>query len=122
MTWRGWNIKKCRQLLQLDLGDFQDVVKREHLGCWNESGLVYLVDGSVVNAPKTRRLRFQQQKSANAVKALCEHAENIRSYMNGRRPNRFTQIVAKNLHSARKAVVSGWPSGILNTRGQDKGK
>lgn len=102
----GWYRKKCRQLRRLDLGKFQEVLRGEYLGWWNESGIVYLVDGSVCNTAKGRKLRREQRDYANRLPTLCEHADNIRSYMNALRPNRFTRTVAENLHSARKAVFN----------------
>jgi hypothetical protein len=106
IQWTGWNkpANKCRQLRKRDFGGaFEEILRREHLGHWNDTGLVYLVDGSAFNEANSRRIRREQKKAAGQLPTFCKEAEAIRIYMNSLSSNLFTKALGQNFHGALKA-------------------
>src|SRR5206468_10057630 len=99
-----WHEGKCRQLWKRHFGQkFEEILRREHFGYWDDSGPVYLLDGSAYNSSNARRFRREQREAAGRLPALCEHAESIRTYMNTLKANLFTKKVRENFRSALKA-------------------
>jgi hypothetical protein len=106
IQWTGWNkpANKCRQLRKRDFGGaFEEILRREYLGQWNDTGLVYLVDGSLFNEANFRRIRREQKEAAGQLPTFCKEAETIRSYMNNLSSNLFTKALRQNFHCALKA-------------------
>ena len=83
IQWTGWYEGKCRQLWKRHFGQkFEEILRREHFGYWDDSGLVNLLDGSAYNRSNARHFRREQRQAAGRLPTLCEHAESIRTYMN----------------------------------------
>jgi hypothetical protein len=107
--WTGWNKKarKCRQLRRRHFGgEFEEILRREHFGQWDDTGRVYLLDGSTYNTSNARRVRREQREAAGRLPTFCKNAEFIRSYMNTLKPNLFTKKVGENFRSALKATFN----------------
>ncbi len=109
IRWTDWYKPKgkCRQLTNRDFGlEFEELLRQEHLGKWDESGRVYLISGATYNRSNARKFRREQREAAGRLPTFCAHAEIIRSYMNTLKPNLFTTKVQENYKSALKATFN----------------
>jgi len=105
--------KKCRQLRNPFLGhEFEEILRREHFGHWDDAGRVYLLDGSTYNRSNARRFYREKKKAAGRLPTFCKDAEFIRAYMNSLESNLFTTTIKENFRSALK-VTFNLPDGSV---------
>lgn len=102
-TTADWENAKCRQLIELKLGDFQEIFEAEKSQKWHKLGRVYL-DGRKFSSGKAIVVRRQRQQDAQLVEPQCEHATFIQKYLHALPLQLFTRNNKRNYSSALKYV------------------
>ena len=101
LLWSGYNPRrqKCRQLVTLHFGAFQEMVEGERNRLWHYLGRVYL-DGTQFSDAKERSNRLTRQHVAGERGGNCDHAKDIQDYLNNLNPHLFTRAIKRNFDDA----------------------
>src|SRR5947207_12344289 len=109
-----WEKGKCRQLLELRLGDFRRIFENESRRRWHKRGRVYL-DGQKFSRAKTLLVRHRQKRDAERLKPDCDDAKRIQKYLHALPLHLFTENCKKN-YSAAVGYVSATLRGNYQQR------